>query len=127
MNFINEWRRRLTRREWLVIARKNDVAGADGVLMTQWTLIGILGWNVRVHVFHRGDSEGFHSHPRGFVSVGLLGAYVEELRNGEVRLVSRGVVTVRGPSDEHRVTPIRFPCVTLAITTPVIANWQKSP
>lgn len=123
--FFQEWVRRLTWAEVLIVWETKTVIGPHGPIMTQRTLLGILGWRLRLHFFHRGDEEGYHSHPRGFVSVCLVGSYREHLWPNSWRTVRPGTVTVRKPSDAHNVTPLKFPCITLAITTPVIAEWRK--
>lgn len=93
--------------------------------MTQLTLICFLGFHVRVHLFHRGDGEIFHDHPRHFVSLGIYGEYFERLSTGEERFVRFGVITVRRATDRHNVTPTKLPCMTLVFTTPVVRQWCK--
>ena len=113
------------RQDFLRICRTNVVKGPDGPIMSQLTLFGIFGFHLRIHRFYRGDGELFHTHPRGFVSVCLVGSYHERLCPDGERLVKAGTVTIRKASDAHNVTPVKFPCVTLAITTPVINKWRK--
>lgn len=123
--FLAEWLRRLTWAEALIVWQRKTVVGPHGPIMTQLTILGLLGWHLRLHLFHRGDEEGYHTHPRGFISVCLFGAYREHLLPNTWRIVRPGTVTVRGPADAHNVEPIGLPCVTLAVTTPVIADWRK--
>jgi hypothetical protein len=108
---------------------KKVVKGADGPIMTQFTIIALFGFHIRLHFFHRGDGNLFHSHPRAFISVGLRGAYRERLCLPQgatlVRIVRPGTITVRHATDVHNVEPLRFPCVTLAVTTPVLRQWEK--
>ncbi len=105
---------------------KNVVVGPRGPIMTQFTLIAVLGFHLRLHIFHCGDGDFFHSHTRSFASIGLCGAYRERLcASGEERVVRPGTITLREASLLHNVEPFRFPCVTLAITTPNIRAWEK--
>jgi hypothetical protein len=118
----------LTWREILVLGQRKVVKGPEGSIMTQLTLIGMLGFHLRLHFFHRGDGEMFHSHPRSFLSVCVSSAYRELVRGvpGQ-RVVTRGTITVRRATDVHNVEPFAFPCVTIAVTTPVIRQWEKFP
>lgn len=126
--FLRAWAAHWQWGELLVIWSRKVVKGPEGPIMTQLTLLGVAGWHLRLHLFHRGDGELYHSHPRGFISVCLRGAYREKLCEvpGD-RLVQPGTITVRRATDRHNVEPVSFPCVTLAITTPVIRKWEKSP
>ncbi len=103
----------------------NVVTGPKGPIMSQLTLIAVLGFHFRLHFFHQGDKEGFHTHPRAFVSVCVRGAYRERLWTHGERLVKFGTVTVRRASTAHNVEPLRLPCVTVAFTSPVINRWRK--
>ena len=105
---------------------RNDVAGEDGLIMTQFTIIAILGFHLRLHFFYRGDGEDFHSHTRAFISLCLIGGYRERFCPAQKeRIVRRGTITVRNASDLHNVEPLDQPCVTIAVTTPNIRQWEK--
>lgn len=122
MNAAKEW---WLRQDMLRIWRSNIVMGPEGPIMSQLTVIGLFGVHLRVHQFFRGDGEAYHTHPRGFVSVCLMGSYLERLCPSGERLVRPGTLTLRRARDAHNVTPVQLPCVTLAITTPVISRWRK--
>jgi len=92
--------------------------------MSQFTILGIMGFSLRIHSFYEGEEE-YHSHPRHFVSVGLVGSYREKLMSGFERIIKPGTFTFRKATDTHNVTPIKLPCITLALTTPVIRQWEK--
>lgn len=127
MKFLRDWMHHLKASEVLQIARWKTIRDREGkAVMSQLTLVCLLGWHLRVHIFWSGDGDDYHSHPRAFVSVGLLGGYTERLSTGEIRFVSPGKLTVRKPSDVHNVQP-QGRCVTLALTSPVIASWSKGP
>lgn len=105
---------------------RNVVVGPEGPIMTQLTLIAFLGFHLRFHFFHRGDGNFFHSHPRAFISLCLWGGYRERLCPAKKdRIVKPGTITVRKATDIHNVEPLRQPCITLAITTPVLRRWEK--
>jgi len=125
MCFLDAWRRNFDYREILQVFRTKTVADSEGPIMTQFTLICVLGFHLRLHFLHRGDGELFHSHPRHFVSLGILGEYHEQLSTNEERRVRFGTITFRKATDRHNVTPVTLPCVTLALTTPVVRQWSK--
>lgn len=104
----------------------NVVEDAEGRIMSQFTILAIFGFHLRLHFFFRGDGEFFHSHTRSFISLCLLGGYRERFCPArKERIVKPGTITVRKASDLHNVEPFCFPCVTLAITTPNIRRWEK--
>lgn len=112
-------------RDNALLSRKT-ITGPHGPIMTQFTLVAVFGFHLRIHVFHRGDGELYHSHPRHFVSLGLCGEYVERFCfSSQERWVHFGVLTFRKATDRHNVTPVKFPCMTLALTTPVVRQWDK--
>lgn len=93
--------------------------------MSQRTVIGLFGFHLRIHRFFRGDGDLYHTHPRGFVSLCIAGSYRERLCPSAERIVRPGTITLRKAADAHNVTPIEFPCTTIAVTTPVINKWRK--
>lgn len=125
LKFLRAWFTHLKCREVFQLFCVNRVHGLEGPIMTQVNLIGLLGFAVRIHIFFRGDGDEFHSHPRGFVSVGLFGSYKERLYPDGERIVRPGVITVRRADEAHNVTPLKFPCVTLALVAPVTRKWEK--
>ena len=126
IQFLLAWWKHFTWREVIVLLQKKTVRNEDGnPVMTQFTIVGILGFHLRIHSFIRGDGDSYHSHPRGFVSICLLGSYCEKLYPSGERLVRPGTITVKKPEDAHNVTPIKLPCITIAMTTPVLRKWTK--
>ena len=124
--FFRAWVMHLKWREVFQLFRANTVRDSDGPIMTQFTIVAVLGFHLRIHIFHRGDGKLFHSHPRHFVSFGLCGEYHERLCSSDKeRRVLFGTLTFRKATDKHNVTPVKFPCVTLAITSLVIRKWDK--
>lgn len=124
--FVAALLRYLRVRDILVLGQRKVVVGPDGPIMAQYTLVGVLGWHLRLHFFYRGDGDDFHSHPRHFLSICVSGAYQERLlgQSGH-RVVTCGTITMRKATDVHNVEPIAFPCITIAVTTPVIRQWEK--
>jgi len=110
----------------------NRVFTPDGVhVMTQITLLEVFGYAIRLHLFYATDNEGFHSHPRSFVSLCVWGLYTEYLAGKSVpRIVTAGTITRRKATDIHRVS-VTLPqkwlpaAVTLAIAGPVERNWTR--
>lgn len=126
--FLSAWSCHLKWRHVFSCLNVNIVHNDDvQEIMAQWTILQILGLSLRVHIFYRDDPEHFHSHPRGFASIGICGAYLEEMTNGRVRWVTPGTLTIRRARDAHRVSPVVLPCITVAITTPVIRQWERLP
>lgn len=125
LKFLRAWFTHLKWREVIQILRVNRVCGPEGPIMTQVNVIGLLGFAVRLHLFHRGDGDEFHSHPRSFISVGLRGSYRERLYPDGERIVRPGVITVRRAEDAHNVEPLSKPCITLALVAPVTRQWEK--
>src|SRR5687768_1946746 len=107
LQFIKSWFKYLTWSEVLVICRHKTVWGPEGPIMSQFTIVGILGFNLRLHFFYRDDGDFYHNHPRGFISLCLCGAYCEKLWPVGERIVKAGVVTVRRASQAHNVEPIQ--------------------
>lgn len=102
-----------------------NVVKADQPIMSQLTLIGILDFHLRIHRFYQGDGDSFHDHPRHFVSICIAGEYRERLINQSPRIVKVGTITLRKATDAHNVTPTKFPCTTIALTSPVVRQWGK--
>lgn len=125
LKFLRAWFTYLKWPEVIQLFRINRVRGPEGPIMTQVNVLGLLGFALRIHFFFRGDGDEFHSHPRGFVSVGLLGSYKERLYPDGERIVRPGVITVRRADEAHNVTSLKFPCVTLALVAPVTRKWEK--
>jgi hypothetical protein len=126
LSFLRAWVTHLKWREVFQLISLKTVRDPDGPIMTQFTLVAVLGFHLRIHIFHRADGELFHSHPRHFVSLGLCGEYVERLcLSDKERRVRFGTLTFRKATDKHNVTPVEFPCVTLVITSPVVREWDK--
>jgi hypothetical protein len=123
--FLLAWKEHFQAKEILQIFSVKRVTGPEGRIMTQCTIICIVGFHLRLHFFHQGDGELFHCHPRHFVSIGICGEYLERLSTGEQRRVQFGTFTFRRATDKHNVTPTVLPCVTLALTTPVVRQWNK--
>jgi len=96
-------------------------------VMTQFTIIEVFGWALRLHLFYAADTEGFHSHPRSFASVCLAGGYTEYLWGNPIpNRVTVGSVVVRSATDTHRVVPQEGKTtVTLAVVSPVKNKWQR--
>jgi adenylate kinase len=109
------------------IWKVNKVKNSLGVhVMTQLTLVELWGWTLRIHIFYAEDTESFHSHPRGFVSLCIMGSYTEYLYAcAQARSVRIGTITIRKANDIHRVVPRVFPCVTVALVTPVLRKWTR--
>ena len=101
-----------------------NVVGSPPI-MSQLTLIGIHGFHLRIHEFFRGDGDTFHDHPRHFVSVCVSGEYLEKLIDYPSRQVRVGTITLRRATDAHNVTPVKFPCVTIAVTSPIVRQWRS--
>lgn len=113
-------------KELFIFNKRKVVSGPNGPIMTQHTLLGLIGWHVRIHHFHLPDEEGFHDHPRHFASICLRGIYAESFpTTEEIRIVKPGDLTIRKAETAHNVQPVELPCSTLAITTPVIRQWHK--
>lgn len=113
-------------KELLIFNKRKAVLGPSGPIMTQHTLLGLMGWHLRIHHFHLPDEEGFHDHPRHFASVCLRGSYSETFPNQvSERIVKKSDFTFRHAETAHNVRPVELPCSTLAITTPVIRQWHK--
>jgi hypothetical protein len=113
-------------KELFIFNKRKVVSGPNGPIMTQHTLLGLIGWHVRIHHFHLPDEEGFHDHPRHFASICLRGSYAESFSaTEEVRIVKPGDLTIRKAETAHNVQPVELPCSTLAVTTPVIRKWNK--
>jgi hypothetical protein len=124
--FIRAWWKHLTWKEVIVLLRKKTVCDEGGnPVMTQFTILGVLGFHLRIHWFSRGDGDSYHTHPRGFVSLCIRGSYHERLYPVGERIVRMGTITMRKPKDAHNVTPIKLPCVTLVVATPVLRQWSK--
>lgn len=124
--FLRAWWKHFTWREVIVLFQEKTVRDENGnPVMIQFTLLGILGFHIRVHSFIRGDGVNYHTHPRGFISLCIRGSYWENLYPSGKRIVRVGTFTIKKPSDAHNVTPIKIPCLTLAVTTPVIKEWNK--
>ena len=124
--FLKTWRKHLTRKEIIVFLQKKTVCDEDGnPVMIQFTILGILGFHFRIHSFLRGDGDNYHTHPRGFISFCIRGSYCENLYPSGKRIVRVGTFTIKKPSDAHNVTPIKLPCITLVVTTPIVRQWIK--
>jgi hypothetical protein len=104
---------------------ETNVVGKSDPIMSQFTLIGLLDFHLRVHQFFKGDGDNFHSHPRHFISVCIWGGYDERLPDRPDRQVRPGTITVRRATDIHNVEPVAFPCLTIALTSPVVRQWEK--
>lgn len=106
----------------------NRVKTPSGVhAMTQFTIIEVFGWALRLHVFYAADTDGFHSHPRSFLSLCIWGGYMEYFwGNPTPRKVGVGTITVRSATDTHRVAPLHSPTITIAIAAPVSRRWSRA-
>lgn len=99
----------------------------EGPIMVQLTLVALLGFHLRIHIFYRGDQGVFHNHPRSFISLCLWKGYREKLLGKKKeRIVRPWTITVRNAKDMHNVEPLGYPCITLALTTPVVGQWEKT-
>ncbi len=126
ISFARAWVRHFSwRRDLLRLWVRNDVRVNGVLVMSQLTVIRVFGWDVRLHYFHADDQSGLHSHPRGFVSLCLRGSYCETMEDASRRFVWPGILTCRPASHAHRVTPVVLPCITLAVTTPVVQHWER--
>lgn len=126
--FLVAWWKYFNWRETLILLQKKVVRDESGnPVMTQFTILGILGFHFRIHTFYKDDGDNYHTHPRGFVSLCIRGSYHERLYPFGERIVRLGTITMKRPSDAHNVTPIKFPFITLVLTTPVVRQWKKFP
>lgn len=116
--------------EVLRFSELNSVANSEfQTIMSQFTVLGLFGFHLRIHRFYLGDDDWFHTHPRAFASLCIQGSYQEQILDScgckHDRIVSPGTVTFRCARTAHNVQPLRLPCRTIAITTPVINKWRK--
>lgn len=110
------------------IFKTNRVHSPSGKhVMTQFTIIEVFGWALRLHLFYAADSDGFHSHPRSFISVCLAGGYTEYVWGNPVpNSIKRGSIVVRSATDTHRVVPMQNSInITLAVASPVKNKWER--
>lgn len=71
--------------------------------MTRYTLFACRWFTVKLHEFHRGDSDpDFHDHPWPFVSLILSGGYWEFTPRGR-SWKAPGAIVLHRASDAHRV------------------------
>ena len=97
-------------------------------IMSYFVVFEVFGYQLRIHRFFSGDGDWYHSHPRSFVSICRSGSYKEKyLKNSKIieKKIKAGSVNFRNAKTAHNVTPIKFPCVTVAIVTPVIRELEK--
>lgn len=72
-----DWLHRVLRREVM------NGAGACPTYLTRWTLARGRDWAVYLHRFSGSDwSRDLHDHPKRFLSIGLLGRYIEHTPAG---------------------------------------------
>lgn len=125
IRFLLSWWQYMTARDMLVVGRVNRVGPESAPFMTQITLLGLLGFGLRLHVFYCADDGNFHDHPRAFISLVLRGSYRESFPDGSSRIARPGSVQIRSAECAHNVIPVTSPCVTVACVTPVIRQWRK--
>ena len=95
--------------------------------MTRYTLVGCRWFSLKLHHFHRGDSDpDFHDHPWPFVALILAGGYWElQPAGGEKVTVSwkaPGTLILHRAADAHRVV-MKRPTWTLILCGPKVRDW----
>lgn len=109
------------------------------VYLTRWHLLRTPWFGIYLHCIRRPDADRhLHDHPWSFVSIVLLGGYIEHLprnwivtsdRAGmipENRLVQRRLFSIarRRASDAHRITHLlRKPTWTLVLIGKKTRSW----
>lgn len=89
----------------------------------RWTLLSTRWFNVYLHHFVGDDwSRDLHDHPKRFISIGLLGNYLEETPTGERRYRAPWIRTF--PANHiHRIRILDRDCWTLVITLRAVREW----
>lgn len=112
-----------------VARERHDITRPNwGVYLTRWVLSGgrfSPGPKVFLHLFRRGDAEGYcHDHPWPFTSVVLAGGYWEHTFDGRRRWYGPGRV-LRRPADwRHWVeVPPGRTCWTLLFVGHKVRSW----
>lgn len=110
----------------LVICKRNTVTNNEGeILMSQFTIVGFLGYHIRLHWFSKADTGWYHNHPRTFYTLCLCGSYCEQIWTKGERLVKLGTFSVITPERAHSVIPLQKPCITLVFATPVVCKFRR--
>lgn len=93
-----------------------------GIYLERWYLETPFG-SIRLHHWlHGDDARHHHSHPWHFITIVLLGSYVDRTATGEDRL-HIGSVRFRKAEHEHYVDLDSKSCWTLLLTGPRIRRW----
>lgn len=110
------------------ILRREDIAGGA---LRRWTLLRLpRGRALYLHHFRCSDARSLHDHPKRFVTVGILGGYVEESLEpaflAEIRCRRRFVapwIRTFPARHVHRVRVSPRGCWTLAYVGPKTREW----
>lgn len=90
--------------------------------MTRYTLIDCRWFTLKLHHFHRGDSDpDFHDHPWPFVALILCGGYWEHTSRG-ISWKAPGSLVLHRAADAHRVT-MASPTWTLLLCGKKVRDW----
>jgi hypothetical protein len=92
--------------------------------MYRWVLLRTRWGNFYLHKFVRDDwTLDFHDHPRRFISIGLLGSYLEHTPD-RVRRFTAPWIRSFPPEHKHRITTPWGACWTLVIVGQFKREWR---
>jgi len=112
---------------WLtkLFGEPEQINGANRCLtyLWRWIIADRSTWKAYLHKFTGSDwSRDLHDHPKRFISIGLLGSYLEESPSGFKRYRAPWIRTF--PAEHrHRLTTPWGPCWTLVIVLKTEREW----
>jgi hypothetical protein len=93
------------------------IGNPDCPVMRRWILVETRWFRIAVHHFPANgvEDDDPHDHPRGFVTIILRGAYIDERANGHPERMTTGMVRYRPAAYAHRVHASATGCWTLTL------------
>lgn len=107
------------------------IGGANDPYMIRWFVIPRNRWfNIYLHKFCRDDDDrALHDHPWWFISIMLVGGYIEHRAGLATKARRAFSIAFRPSTAQHRIELFRdpngkiIPCWTLVITGPKSRVW----
>jgi hypothetical protein len=91
--------------------------------MYRWVVLDREGFKIYLHKFVGSDwSRDLHDHPKRFISIGLLGSYLEQTPAGFRRYRAPWIRTFP-PEHQHRLSTPWGRCWTLVIVLRQVRDW----